>query len=296
MDITLALGGGGARGNAHLGVLRVLEREGFRVRAVSGTSFGGLVAAMYAAGYTPDEIETLFNEVDQTRLYGRATDDGASLLGTAGIQSFLDKTLKQRTFSDLQIPCAMAAADLTQGREVVLKSGLLKDAILATTAVPGIFPPRKIDSYELVDGGVVNPVPVSLARELMPNLPVVAVVLSVPLQPHTYHFSVPMPQIIPGVLLERLSQMRFTQAMSIFMQSIDVGQRVIAELRLQIDEPDVIIRPDVEQVGMLDNVDVTEVAQLGEKATEAALGELRRQTDWTSRLRRRFFSGIISHA
>ena len=69
MDITLALGSGGSRGNAHVGVLRVLEREGFRVRAVAGTSAGGIVAAVYAAGYTPDEMEALFAKVDQSKLF-----------------------------------------------------------------------------------------------------------------------------------------------------------------------------------------------------------------------------------
>lgn len=296
MDIALALGGGGSRGNAHIGVLRVLEREGFRVRAVSGASFGGLVAALYAAGYSPDEIEALFNQVDQTRLYGRAPNDGPSLLGTAGIRKFLDQTLGQRTFDDLRLPCAMSAAELAHGCEVILNTGMLIDAVLATTAVPGIFPPHRIGDHDLVDGGVVNPVPVSLARKLAPSLPVVAVVLSASPEVNNNLFSVPMPQVIPNALLERLSQLRFTQAMHVFMQSIDIGQRVITELRLKLDEPDIIIRPGVEHIALLDRVDVSEIARLGEVATEGVLDELQRETSWSSRLRRKISSGFTPDA
>ncbi len=81
MDITLALGGGGAKGNSHIGVLRRLEKEGYRIRSVAGTSFGGLVGILYAAGYSPQEIQSAFEATEQGRLYDRAVKDGPSLLG-----------------------------------------------------------------------------------------------------------------------------------------------------------------------------------------------------------------------
>ena len=140
MDITLALGSGGAKGNSHIGVLRRLEEEGFKIRAVAGTSFGGIVAVMYAAGYTPDEIEDIFVKVDQARLYGRSLEERPSLLGLAGVRKWLDEVLPGRTFADLDIPCAVTAVDLNYGCEVVLDEGPVKDALLATIAVPGIFP------------------------------------------------------------------------------------------------------------------------------------------------------------
>ena len=76
MDITVALGGGGAKGNSHIGVLRRLEKEGYEIRSIAGTSFGGLVAILYASGRTPDEIEEIFSSTDQTNLYGRDRNDG----------------------------------------------------------------------------------------------------------------------------------------------------------------------------------------------------------------------------
>ena len=90
MDISLALGGGGAKGNAHVGVLRRLEEEGFRIRAIAGTSFGGLVAAMYAAGYSPSEIEGNFASVDQTRLFSYFSESKPSLIGLGGVRKWLD--------------------------------------------------------------------------------------------------------------------------------------------------------------------------------------------------------------
>src|SRR6266542_1830271 len=123
MDITLALGGGGAKGNSHIGVIRRLEKEGFRIRAVAGTSFGGLVAALYALGHAADELEEMFASLDQTQLYGHVPNDGPSLIGVAGITRFLEETVGDRTFDDLKLPCVLTAVDLKSGNEVILSKG-----------------------------------------------------------------------------------------------------------------------------------------------------------------------------
>jgi len=289
MDITLALGGGGAKGNSHIGVLRGLEKAGFRIRAIAGTSFGGVVAIMYAAGYTPDEIEDNFANVNQARLYGRSSDEGPSLLGLAGVRNWLDGALPERTFSNLEIPCAVTAVDLNCGCEVVLDDGPVKDALLATVAVPGIFPAHPWHEWELVDGGVLNPVPVSVARSLAPTLPVVAVTLLAPIGEPARSMGMPIPEGIPKPFLDRLAHLRFAQAFDVFMRSVDVGNRAIAEYRLAVDKPDVLIRPAVSDIGLLDQVDVRKVAKIGDKAVEAALPELKKMTSWTSRLRRTVF-------
>lgn len=293
MDITLALGGGGAKGNAHIGVLRRLEKEGFRVRAIAGTSFGGLVAALYAVGHTPDEIEDIFASVDQSRLYGRSTNERPSLLGLAGVRKWLHHILEERTFDDLKIPCALTAVDLNCGCEVTLDEGRVRDAILATIAIPGVFPAFSWHEWELVDGGVLNPVPVSVARELAPSLPVVAVTLQAPMgEPaHSMAVPLPIPSGLPKPILERLAHIRYAQAFDIFMRSVDVGNRAIAEYRLAVDKPDAIIRPAVSDIELLGRVDVREVARRGEEAVEAALPQLKRAVSWPYRLRRTLFGG-----
>jgi NTE family protein len=287
MDLSLALGGGGAKGNAHIGVLRRLEQEGFRVRAVAGTSFGGLVAVFYAAGFGPDEIEARFNKVDQSRLFGRAPGEGPSLLGLAGVAKFLDESLGGKTFDDLRLPCAVTAVDLKSAREVILSKGLLREAVLATIALPSIFPPRRIREWDLVDGGTLDPVPVSVARGLAPGLPVVAVVLSSPVGAPTYSHGVTIPGL-PAPLARRLTGFRLAQAFEIFLQALDISSRELTELRLQVDAPEVIVRPDVSQIQLLDKVDVPAVAKLGERALDEVLPDLRRAAAWPARLARSF--------
>ncbi|RLD05679.1 MAG: hypothetical protein DRI32_03850 [Chloroflexi bacterium] len=275
--IAIALGGGGARGNAHIGVLRVLEREGYEIAAIAGTSIGGLVGAIYAAGYSPDEIEKIFSEIDQSKLYELGLRSKPALLGLEKISEWLGEILGEKTFADTKIPCAMTAADLNCNCEVTLQTGSLKNAVLATIAVPGIFPSYQEDGHYLVDGGVLNPVPVSLARELAPKLPIVAVALTAPLSSvSSYYLPASLSSIIPGSIARRITRLNVSQAMDIFLHSVDIGNRAITELRLEKEPPDLLIRPAVEQIGLLDRVVVADVARLGEEAAEAALPELAR--------------------
>jgi NTE family protein len=289
MDISLALGGGGSRGYAHIGVLRCLERGGYRIKAISGTSAGGIVAVAYAAGRTPDEMEAAFTKIDQSKLFARSADEGPGILGLSGATKLFEDFFGDRTFAELRFPCAVVAVDLKAGREVILSQGRVVDALLATIAVPGVFPPRQYGDTQLVDGAVLNPVPVCVARSLAPDLPVVAVVLETQPESGGGLNGIPLPVQMPARVVERLTRTRVAQAFNLFLQSVDVGSRKMAELRLISDAPDVIIRPDVRGIGLLDQVDVQMVARKGEDAAEAVLPELRRALTWPNRLRRKIF-------
>lgn len=289
MDITLALGGGGAKGNSHIGVIRRLIKEGYHIRAVAGTSFGGLVAVMYAVGFSPDQIEEIFSAVDQSRLYVRDGEDGPALLGLSGVRKWLTEILGEKTFADLKIPCAVTAVDVISGSEVTISDGRLKDAILSTIAIPAIFPPHRLNKWELVDGGVLNPVPVSVARMLAPGLPVVAVVLNDPLDKPVPAYRIPVPAMLPRSIVERISRMNFAQTFDIFMRAVDLNSRAVAHYRLQVDAPEVIIRPEVHDIEILDKVNVGDVAKLGEAAVDQVLPELARVTSWASRVGRKLF-------
>jgi NTE family protein len=292
MEIALALGGGGAKGNAHLGVLRVLAQEGVRVGAIAGTSFGGMVACFFAAGFTAAEIADIFAAVDQSRLYDRASTESPSFLGLSRVRHWLDRTIGARTFADTQIPCAVTAVDLRTSTEVVIRQGLLRDAVLSTIALPGIFPSFTRDDRELVDGGLLDPVPVAVARSLVPGLPVVAVTLTTPLGSAARSIPIPLLDGLPAALASQIARLRVIQAMDIFMRSIDIGGRQIAELRFQLEKPEVIVRPMVNEIGVLERVDVHEVAEIGEEAMRAQLPALRSATAWTARLRR-WASGVV---
>jgi len=291
MEITLALGGGGAKGNSHIGVLRRLEKEGFKIRSVAGTSFGGLVAILYASGRTPNEIEEIFSSVDQATLYGRDSKDGPSLLGLSGVRKLLDSLLGEKTFTDLKIPCAVTAVDTRTGSEVVISEGLLRDAVLATIALPGIFPPQRLNNWELMDGGVLNPVPVTVARMLSPELPIVAVVLNDPLDIPVRTYTIPVPAILPKQITERIYQLHYAQAFDIFMRAVDLSSRAVAHYRLEADAPDVIVRPKVHNIGLLDKIAVKDVAMLGEQALEEVLPQLKKAVSWSGRLNKLLFGG-----
>ena len=289
LDVSVALGGGGSKGNAHIGVLRVLEKQGFNIRAIAGTSFGGLVACFYAAGFSPDEIEEIFARVDQSKMYTRVKDEASSLLGLTHVDGWLTDSLGQLSFEELLIPCAVTAVDLRTANEVILRHGALRPAILSTIALPGIFPSFLSEELELIDGGLVNPVPVSVARSLAPSLPVVAVALNPPLgEPPRHSRSMSWLTGMPG-LISRLGTWRVARAFDVFMRSIEIGGRQLAELRLQLEKPEVLIRPDVSEIGVLDRVNVHEVVKLGEEAATAQLPELMRATTWSAGLSRRMF-------
>lgn len=294
MDIVLALGGGGVKGHAHIGVLRILDREGFRIRAIAGTSAGGLWGCFYAAGMTPDQIEDGMSRLNSETLYRRMPDDRPAMLGVGGIRTHLINTLGDLTFEQLKIPFAVTAVDLEAANEVVLSRGRVVDAVLATIAVPGVFPPAQWEGRILVDGGVLDPVPVRLARRLAPGPPVVAVVLSPPLE----DWDAPdHPRLLNSLpfLATYLARLRIAQALNIFMRSVDIGGAMLTDLRLKLDQPDVIIRPAVPHVGLLDRVDIHEVARLGERAAEAALPDLHRAVGWRGWISRRWNS-LSPHA
>jgi NTE family protein len=279
--ISLALGGGGSKGNAHIGVLRAIDKENIEIIAIAGSSIGGLIAAVYLVGNTPDEIEERLANTEFRRLFRRGPNAKNSLLGLAGVAELLTETIGDTTFNQLPIPLALTAVDLITGQEIVLKDGRLMDAVFATIAVPGIFPPKEYKDYELVDGGLSNPVPVSIVRSLAPKYPVVAVVLSSPPNPEVELSKTNL--VLPLPALERMSRFRLAQAFNIFTRAITISGRLLTELRLEIDKPDLIIRPSVDHIGLLDRVDVHEVVKLGEDAANRKLPILLRNETWLSK-------------
>jgi NTE family protein len=271
MDISVALGGGGARGLAHIGVLQVLEREGFRVRAIAGTSMGGVVAALYAAGYAAGDLLSKATELPPMGLL-RARPEGAGLIGLKRVAEALRRLLGERTFSDLRLPLALTATDLETGQEIIFTQGDVVDAVLATIALPGIFPPQIQGDHRLVDGGMVDPVPVQPARGLY-AAPIVAVALS-PKPAEWGEKRSPSPLgALP--ILDMFSRLRPGQALEIFLRALEISARLMTEMHLELDKPDVVIRPEVARFGLFDQAPASTLADVGAQATEQALPELR---------------------
>src|SRR5690348_10675390 len=178
VTIGLALGGGAARGFAHIGVLRVLLAHGIKPDVISGTSIGAVVGGCYATGQL-DEIEKWARGLTRRRVFGYLDFSlgGSGLIGGDRLLARLESELGDKTFDDISMRFAAIATEIGTGHEIWLTRGRLVDALQASYALPGIFPPVRIGGRWLMDGALVNPVPVSSARALGARL-VIAVNLN----------------------------------------------------------------------------------------------------------------------
>jgi len=287
-DIALALGGGGVKGHAHIGVIRVLEREGFHIRAIAGTSAGGLWGSLAAFGYSPEDIKRLFTSIDSENVYTRKPGDGPAWFGLTGVRQMLADSLGDSNFEDLRLPFAVTAVDINTGEHLALRKGCVMDAVMATIAMPGFFPPVDLDGRTLIDGGVLDPVPISLARALAPSLPVVAVVLSPPVDAWKGYQKPILFNSLP-LISEYVGRTRFSQALNIYLRSIDIAGAMLTELLLQVEKPEVIIRPEVPEIGLFDPVDIDAIMKMGEQAAECALQDLDKAVSWKAQVSRRIF-------
>jgi NTE family protein len=176
--VGLALGGGGARGMAHVGVIRVLERAGITVDCIAGTSAGALVGAAYAAGLNSDQLLEMALQM-RWRDILRLVWPRQGFISFARLESYLVHILGDLTFAELKIPYAAVTADLATGKQVVLREGRVARAVRASCSVPGIVTPVEVDDRLLIDGGVVNNLPISVVRNLGADV-VIAVGLALP--------------------------------------------------------------------------------------------------------------------
>jgi len=163
--IGVALGGGFARGIAHIGVLRVLEEEKIPIRIVSGTSVGALIGATYCSGLSIDELDEVAHSVRFTT-FARWTISRHGFATNDRMVSFLERTLKVQSFEELRVPLAVAATDFNSGEGVIFHSGSVIDPVRASCAYPGMFLPVEIRGRYLVDGMLTHPVPTQPLREM----------------------------------------------------------------------------------------------------------------------------------
>jgi NTE family protein len=163
--IGLALGGGFARGMAHIGVLKVLEEEGIPVRFIAGTSVGALIGASYCSGLSLEDLERVAHSCRFTT-FARWTVSRYGFASNDRMVSFLERTLKVKTFEELRIPLGVTATDFNTGQGVVFHSGSIIDPVRASCAYPGMFLPVEIRGRYLVDGMLSHPVPTRPLRDM----------------------------------------------------------------------------------------------------------------------------------
>jgi len=162
--VGIAMSGGGIKGLCHAGVLKALEEQGIKPDILSGVSAGAVVGALYADGYTPDEIAKLFEDISFRHMTKIQIPDGGFFRIDA-FEKFMQKTLRAKTFEELKIPLRIVATNLDKGQSTVFTKGKLVDAVVASCSVPILFSPKVIDGVRYVDGGVLKNFPVSTIRE-----------------------------------------------------------------------------------------------------------------------------------
>lgn len=169
LKVGVALGAGAARGLASIGVLQVLEEHNIPIQAIAGTSAGALIGVLYAAGTDLNLVARMTHELDWNDLVS-FTITKLGLVSSEKIHKMLRLLTKEKHFEDLNIPTAVVATDLATGKEVVISSGPVADGARASMSIPGIFVPVELDSRTLVDGALVNRVPVDVCRNLGADL------------------------------------------------------------------------------------------------------------------------------
>lgn len=265
---SLALGGGGARGFAHAGVLDVLDRAGLHPAAIAGTSMGALVGALYASGVVPSRMAEAFELLDFKGVVSITSINlgPESVLTADRFEARLRRALPA-TFAELRFPFSCVATDLITGERVVMSEGDLPLAIRASMSIPVVYEPVRKDGRLLVDGGVVDPVPVEAARVLGGD-PVVAVDVSALLAAPTEAEEAAAPD---GQESGLTSDGRPT-AIQIGTRTFDVASHWLA--MSQLATAAVVLTPDVGGYSIADFVDIPAIIAEGAAAAERALPEL----------------------
>lgn len=248
--IALALGGGAARGFAHVGVIKALEAHGIVADIVVGTSAGALVGALYAGGYSGFDLQRVALQMEDTAIADWSLPDRGFIKGEA-LQNFVNRSVQNRTLEKLNKPFATVVTDLQSGEMVVFRTGNTGMAVRASSSVPGVFQPVLINGREYVDGGLVSPVPVRAARSLGADL-VIAVDIS-----NKPRFG------------------RTRDSIDVMLQTFSImGQSIAA---YELNDADVIVRPETGAMKSTDFDNRHQAIIEGEKAGLAAVAMIKRK-------------------
>lgn len=258
MKIGLALGGGGARGAAHFGVLKELDRLGIVPDLITGTSVGGLVGAMFAAGHSMDQMTAFFQKLSLTAIYAMPNSVPA-FSSNAKVERMLEELFGRITFADLKIPLALVTTDLVSRKEVILDEGDLVSAVMATTSLPVLLPPVLRDGFALVDGGVLNNTPFDVARARGATF-VIAVDLS-----NTAAYEI-QPEAKSGGLFDVLPIPHTRHTWQVISAVNDIISGASLNTRLALHPPDILLRPQMHDIGLFDSTQWKEGMAAGQAA------------------------------
>lgn len=294
--IGLALGGGAARGFAHIGVIRTLMAHGIVPDVVVGTSIGAVVGGAYAAGQL-DTLEEWARSLQMRNILGYLDIrlNGSGLIGGEKLAAQLEASLGRVTIEELPMKVATVATEIRTGHEIWLTHGSLVDAMRASYALPGIFAPVLIGDRWLVDGAMVNPVPVSAARALGAEIVIAANLSSDVFTHSTTIYAHGQPVQVPETVMESTPPKRRFRRLfsperavkrqffgeggrpgisSVMVDAFNIMQDRITRARLAGDPPDLLISPRVGQIGWFDFHRAADLIAFGTRAAERALDSI----------------------
>ncbi|WP_053362059.1 patatin-like phospholipase family protein [Bacillus sp. FJAT-27251] len=246
--IGLALGSGGARGFAHLGVIRVLREEAIPIDMIAGSSMGAMVGCFYGAGLDIERLYTL-SKVFKRKYYLDFTVPKMGFIAGKRVKDLIRIFTHGKELQNLDIPVAVVATDLVSGEKVVFKEGPIAEAVRASIAIPGIFTPEKWNGRLLIDGGVIDRIPVSVVKEMGADI-VIAVDVS--------HVK---------------NNADITSIFDVIMQSIDIMQMELVANREVAS--DIMVRPRVEMYSSRAFTNIEEIISIGEEETRKHIAKIK---------------------
>jgi NTE family protein len=280
MKIGLALGSGGAKGLAHIGVLKVFEKYNLNIDIISGTSIGAVIGALYSMGMSASEIEKLalsigeknMKEVFSTKLSMQG------ILNQKKALDFLDSVFNKGKIEELPYKFICVATDIMTGEEIVFKTGELSKAVMASASIPVFFPPLKYKNHYLNDGGLINPVPIKQLMDEDIDF-IIAVDVSKPVKTKS--------SVKVKTTEENMDNKSFMDKITtlfsnmfekekddepniikVFLNSIDIMEEQIVKKNLRVYPPDILISPDIQEFKTFDFDKVKEIIGKGEIVTE----------------------------
>jgi len=260
--VGLALGSGAARGLAHIGVLAALQRQGIQIDMIAGTSMGSLVGALYAGGKDIDQIRSLALDLGPKR-FSFLADPALSrsgLIRGRKISGMLRSIIGDTEFRDLEIPFACIATDIERGQEVVISQGLVREAVKASCSIPVVLAPVKWEGRYLVDGGLVDPVPVKILKEMGADF-----IIAVNVIPTVRE---KFPEASP-----KHAESKQPNILSIMVQTMNII--AYQRLKLSLVGADVIIEPQLAHIGWGDFHRAPECILQGELAVHDSVQEIK---------------------
>lgn len=245
--IGLALGAGGARGFAHIGVLKILEEHRIPIHYIAGSSIGALIGSLFSAGHSAVQLQKLVTHFPQ-KYWLDYTFSKLGLLEGAKIKEVIRLLTKQKRIEELPIPTAIVATNLNRGTRKIFTTGSIADAVRASISIPGIFVPEKINGEYYIDGGVTDRIPVTVVKEMGADI-IIAVDVS--------HQAVVYPT---------------TSIFDVIFQAIDIMGREV--LKQQVVHTDVLLKPPVGQYSTTMFAKADEIIRLGEEYTRREIAQI----------------------